>query len=662
MLLLVSMLLQAQGPEAASDPAYATLSSAYQALQSKQYDAAIELFLKAIGQAPGRAAIRKDLAYAYLKVGENEAARDQFAQAMSLDPADFHVALEYAYLCHDTGMKAAARRVFDRVRKTGDPPSRATAEQAFRNIDGPLAAGIERWTKALELVPASFSAHHELATLAEQRDDLELAARHYQRAWEILPARRQTLLDLGRTWKALNRVDEANAALLAAAWGSEPRAREAARELLPDRYPYVQEFRRTLELDSGNIDLRRELAFLLLAMDRQPEAEREFLIVLEKAPDDLLSCAQMGFLYLVRDEKSRAMPLLEKVLKSNDVSLANRVRAALKMPLLDAAGGAVSEDPKVMAERSLKSGYLKDALQYLHAAHRADPADGWVSLKLGSTYNILHLDQEASRWFSLARRSPDAAIAADADRSFRNLRAALKRFRTTLWLYPLYSSRWHDVFAYGQIKTEVKLGNLPFRPYVSLRLFGDTRLTTGGPIPQYLSESAGLFAVGVAARSWRGMTLWGEAGTAVSYVDRRPQSRTTADYRGGLSFGRGFGHGMGGESPGWFFETNADALYFSRFENDFLLYGQTRIGLTPPPLGSIETQLFWNNNLVRDAKGLDWANFIETGPGVRFRWQWMPRPLVFSVSGVRGYHLSSQYYRRADFLDVRAGFWYAITR
>jgi Tfp pilus assembly protein PilF len=124
LLLLVSTLAYAQPP----DPAYELLSKAYQYLQDKQYDEAIDLFLKGIEAAPDRPAIRKDLAYTYLKVGEPEAARDQFAAAMRLDHADFHVALEYAFLCNDTKMQTEARRVFDRIRKTGDAASRATAE------------------------------------------------------------------------------------------------------------------------------------------------------------------------------------------------------------------------------------------------------------------------------------------------------------------------------------------------------------------------------------------------------------------------------------------------------------------------------------------------------------------------------------------------------
>jgi Tfp pilus assembly protein PilF len=182
---LFSCALLAQSP----DPAYEPLAKAYEALRNRDYDTAIPMFLKGIEAAPGRAVLRKDLAYTYLKIGENVLARDQFRDAMRIEPADFHATLEYAFLCYETGQKAAARRIFDRVRKTGDPQSKATAERAFSNIDGPLAAGIQRWTGALAMGPDNFSAHYELAGLAEQRDELELAAEHYEKAWRLLPDR-----------------------------------------------------------------------------------------------------------------------------------------------------------------------------------------------------------------------------------------------------------------------------------------------------------------------------------------------------------------------------------------------------------------------------------------------------------------------------------------
>jgi hypothetical protein len=123
--------------------------------------------------------------------------------------------------------------VFDRIRKL-EGPTTATAEEAFQNIDVPLAAGIERWKNAIAMGGDNCSAPFELAILAEQRDELALAAEHYEKAPRILPDRRSVLVDLGHLWKAMGRTEDVTAALLAASRGGEPRAAEMARELLPD--------------------------------------------------------------------------------------------------------------------------------------------------------------------------------------------------------------------------------------------------------------------------------------------------------------------------------------------------------------------------------------------------------------------------------------------
>ncbi|MGH9666684.1 MAG: tetratricopeptide repeat protein, partial [Bryobacteraceae bacterium] len=440
----------------APDPAYPYLEKAYAALRAKSYDTAVEAFEQAIAKSPKRPDIHKNLAYTLLKIGENESARDHFAEAMRLDPSDTHVALEYAFLCYETKQQAVARRVFDRIRKTGDPASRATAEQAFQNIDGPLAEGIARWQKVVQIEPKNFSAHQELATLAERRDETALAAEHYEQAWHLRPDLRSLLLDLGRVWKELGRDSDANAALLAASRGAEPRVAEEARELLPSRYPYVYEFQRALEMDSKNVDLRRELAYLYLEMGRKDDAKLQFVTIVQQAPDDLLSAAQLGFLRLARKDTTGAMPLLDRVLKGADGELADRVRAALKLPQTferrsDTARPNVSIEAKVLAEKSIKAGYLKDALKYLKIAHESDPVDFSVMLKLGWTYNVLKEDGEAVKWFRLASKSPDPAIASEAAHAYKNLQPGLARFRTTFWMMPFFSTRWHDLFGYAQV-------------------------------------------------------------------------------------------------------------------------------------------------------------------------------------------------------------------
>ncbi|MEX2262116.1 MAG: tetratricopeptide repeat protein [Bryobacteraceae bacterium] len=651
----------------APDPAYDPLDKAYLALRQRDYDTAIGFFRKAVESAPDRASIRKDLAYAYLKIGEDENARLEFGEAARLDPADFHAALEYAFLSYESrenpfARKAEARRIFDRIRKDGDPSSRDAAGRAFENVDRPLREGIARWIDALTLAPSSFSGHYELASLAEQRDELALAAEHYEKAWRLLPERRRVLVDLGRVLLAAGKLEEANAALLAASRGSEPRAAEAARELLPERYPFLYEFERALELEPGNVELRRELAYLLLGMNRAQEAEREFLKLASES-NDLLSAAQLGFLYLDRNERDRALPLLEKVMQGSDAQLAARVKQALESSQTlrrreDLPPSPAQLGPKVMAEKSLKAGYLPDALRYLKMAHENDPNDESVMLKLGWAYNGLRDDAQAIAWFKQARNSTDTAIAAEATQAYRNLRPSLARVRFTAWMFPLYSSRWKDLFSFAQIKSEFKAGSLPFRPYLSARFIGDVRRTSSDAFRQYLSENSVILAAGVATRQWRGAMLWGEAGWAVNYLARRlGAARMVPDYRGGVSFARGFNLG---ESRA-FYETNADGVFVSRFGDDVLLIFQNRIGYTART-GGLETRFYWNGNLTADVRRQYWANFVETGPGIRFRWSGMPRGFYVSADFLRGVHtINRGNPRRPNFFDSRIGLWYAFT-
>jgi Tfp pilus assembly protein PilF len=658
----------------AADPAYALLDRAYKALKNKDYDGAAANFREALAVAPGRAAVHKDLAYTLLKVGENEAARDQFAEASRLDTKDFHAALEYAFLCYETKKPAEARRLFDRVRREGDPESRATAEQAFQNIDRGLAEGIARWQRAVELSPENFSGHEELARLAEQRDEMCLAAEHYEKAWRLRPDERRLLLDLGRTWKALGRAEDTQAALLAASRGAQPRVAESARALWPNRYPYVYEFRKALELDPENLELHRELAYLFLAMEDKAGAESEFEQIVARAPGDLLSTAQLGFLKLARKDMTGAGPLLDRVLRGDDEVLADRVRSALQVPKAlrprpeTATREQVGQEAKALAEKSLEKGYLKDALKYLKIAHENDPVDFSVMLKLGWAYNMLHDDAEALKWFSNARRSPDPAVAAEADHAWRNLRPEFERFRTTVWAFPMYSSRWHDLFAYAQAKVEMRLDKMPIRPYISIRFVGDAKGTTGPEaaiMPQYLSENSVIAALGIGTKVWHGLFGWFEAGEAMRYRHTEGSGFMVPDYRGGASFTRGFGHLLSGAGHGYFAESANDGVFVSHFDNDTLLYSQTRTGYTfraPENMGGFQAQVYWNWNATVDVKRQYWANYVETGPGIRMRVPSFPRHMLLSVDALRGSYLINEGNpRRPVFNDVRAGIWYAFT-
>jgi tetratricopeptide (TPR) repeat protein len=664
-------------PVPAVDSAYEPLTKAFDALRLHDYDAAIPFFRDAAALSPRRADIRKNLAYTLLKTGDSDSARDEFGEAVRLDPADFHAALEYAFLCFEAkddvpARKAEARRIFAKVRDSGDAESRSTADAAFHNIDDPLRSAIERWRQALADSTPTFSAHYELAQLAEQRDEFELASANYKSALRLIPERRAVLLELARVAKTqgdANGMESMIAALLAASRGPEPRTAELAREQLPARYPYVYEFRQALELDPGNEALHQELSYLLLRMSETGQASREDaeeeFSKLADLPDNYLPAAQLGLLYLEDHHTELAMPLLNRVLAHGNAATANRVRMALHMPLIVAeikeasiSAERSSLDPRVLGERSYQAGFMKDALRYFMLARDANPQDASIALKLGWTNNLLHDDVTALRWFNVAQQSADAAVATEAKRAYNNLKPERRRFRTTVWLYPLYSSRWSDLFGYGQVKTELRVKSVPLHPYASIRLAGDVRRTTGGPLPQNLSESAFITALGVATDTWRGATAWFEAGVASSYLTFAHWS----DYRGGISYARTHGAALGAEHAGWFLETTGDSVYISHFDEDLINYAQGRIGYTTT-LAGVPTQAFWSQNFTFDVKGQYWANFMETGPAFRIHPPGTPRPMWINVSALHGVYLrNGGNPGRPNFNDIRIGIWYAFTK
>lgn len=597
---------------------------AYTALRAGEYDRAIAEFREALRAEPERTAWRKDLAYTLLKVGEREEARDELALVLKEAPGEDRTALEYAFLCYETKREAEARRVFDRLRRaSAEPEVRRTAEEAFENVDRPLREGIARWKANVQAAPGVWSSHEELARLAEQRDELALAEQHYREAWRLRPEQRRLMLDLARVLGALGEDRQRAALLVAASRGSEARVAETAKELLKGRYPYAYEFAEALDFDPANAELRREYGYLLLELGRQDEALEQFRRLLLTAP--------------------------------GDATVRRQVESMTERP-----------DARVMGLRSLEKSYLPDAIRYFRIAHEEDPSDAEVMLGLGRAHNQSGNDAEALVWLDRARRSGKSFAAREAARDYRRLRSSSAGFQMTTWMLPFYSSRWSNGLLYGQVKGEWKPPRTRLRPYLSARLIADTQGDGGGaqqnPLyPAYLSETAVILGVGLRAPLARGLTAWGEAGQAISYLGRRKDAGLAIpDYRGGLAFLRGWGRGVAGR--GRLIETGADTVWLSRFQRNVLTYAQTRYGYGWAG-ESWHIQAYWNANVTADTRGEYWANFVETGPGLRARLPGMPRGLMLRADAVRGVMFRNRFNPLGpNFWDVRTGLWYAFSR
>lgn len=561
----------------------------YAALRAGEYDAAVAAFERALEADPGLRHVRKDLAYTLLRRGDREAARDHFDRLRREDPGDEQSALEYAFLCYETRRVQEARRVFHMLRLAAKQEGvRLTAEKAFENVDRPLREGIERWSEAVRRAPQQWSAHEELAQLAEMRDELALAAEHYELAWKLRPQKYELLLALARVWRELGREGKARAALATAWKHGSTRVGEQARELLQGEPPAAEE--------------------AVLAVPAPPRQETEAVL------------------------------------------------AAAPLPALE------------MGERSLAGSYLNDAYRYFRKAVEEEPDNGKAQYLLGVTANLLQRDEEALRWFAMARRSGDAVIAAKAQEGYLALKPKFSRTTTDVWAIPFYSSRWQGAFAYGQAKIQRRIRGLPVTPYLSLRFVGDSaggRQAAKALLPLYLSEKSVIAAAGVSRVLHPTTFAWFEAGRSWSYGEQRSyEERWRWDARGGVSLLKGWGRLLGGREAGLFHEVNLDGVYASRFRHNMLLYAQNRSGYTFAPLpGGTQAQVYAVWNVTSDWRGEYWGNFVEAGAGIRVMSPSLPQGMSWRAEFVRGAHLRNESNPWGpNYWDFRTGIWYARTK
>jgi Flp pilus assembly protein TadD len=609
--------------------------------------------------APQRASIHKELGYVYLRMGETEAAKQMFERAWDLDSGDERIALELAFLCHETQEEARAFELFRLLSASEDAEVRQTARTAFENVDGELRRAIERWSQAAEREPGNRSVQLELAALLEKHGEPAEAVARYLAGWSIPSEERpdEILLSLARARHAAGDEEGARGAWLLASRSADVRIAETARDHLPERFPYAAEFRGALALDASNTRLRRDLAYLLLQVNLREEALREFETIVAQDPEDLLAAAQLADFYLVRNNPAEAVRLLERAVQSSDPEVAERADQRLRQIREQQA-----RPHRELGEKSLNNSYLKDARRELLRAYEINPKDFSIALKLGVVHNLMREDRDAVRWFRIASQSSNPEVAAQARESYKNLEPQFQPVTTSVWSLPMFSSRYKDLFNYSQIKTEFNVDRLPFKPYLSLRFSGDVRRRTGGDTPQFLSENALVAGVGLRAEIHPRLIVWGEGGEAFHYLGKRPPGVPQAgpDYRGGVSWFHNRGATLGGGEPGRFLETNADAVYVSRFDNNAIAYVQLRPGYRLANRGPLKAQVFWNFNVTTDAKRLYWANFVETGPGLRLRVPGVSPPMDFSISFVRGVHLVNAYNpRRPNYFDLRVSLWYS---
>jgi Flp pilus assembly protein TadD len=562
----------------------------------------------------------------------------------------------------------------------GEDAARPPAGLAYQALqENKLDEAVSHFREAVRTAPTA-ALHKDLAYTLLRTGDRAEALASFEAALRLDPADERTSLEFAFLAFELQRPRDARRVfdrLRSSADAAVSQAAQTAFENI-DRplREGIARWQSAVAAAPDQWSAHEELARLAFRRDEFPLAESHFRTAFRLKPDRREILLELALSLRAAGQEREALACLWAISRAPEPRLAERARQLLparypyvyefddaiaidphnaalraeKQELLVAMGlrAAASPDAKTMGLQSLERSYLNDALRYLRIAQEEAPEDAEVALKLGYTLNLLKRDREALAAFDRARQlgNPEAA------RAYRSLRASSARFHLQAWALPVYSSRWQDLFAYGQVKGEWKAG--PVRPYLSLRINGDVRGSRPGAFgPLYLSENALIAAAGLGAPLPHSVYLWAEAGQSFSTRGSRP------DFRGGLSTLRYWKWARRA-----FHESALDAVFLSRFDNNLLTYSQNRTGfrLAASERG-LQVEAYLNTNLTLDARRQAWANFAEFGPGLKARWPGLPAGMSFRADFLRGVYTRNQGNIHApNFWDFRAGVWYALAR
>lgn len=343
-------------PTASQPDVAALMHNAEQALDRKDYAAAVDRLKLALQAAPDTIPAWFDLGYAYTGLRQNDEARAAYEQALELDPQLFEARLNLGILLLDMKDATAALSHLQKAAalKPADPRAHLYFGRALV-ANGQTAKAQSEFRETLQLDPKLAPAASDLGQVLLGQKEYAEAAAVFQRALALDPGRAEAELGEAYASEGLGQrpdaethfahylslqPDDAQARFhLAGLYLQEKRADQALAELqrleqqratvpgldaaMGDAYALrgdlaesEQHYRQAVAAAPGQADLHRALAETLLKEDKPAGAETEFRQSLQIDPRNVYALKGLASsLYLLK-RYSEAAPLVERLIQS----------------------------------------------------------------------------------------------------------------------------------------------------------------------------------------------------------------------------------------------------------------------------------------------------------------------------------------------------------
>lgn len=421
--------------------------------------------------------------------------------------------------------------------------------------------------------------------------------------------------------------------------GAEAASRAYQENVAKDFSAAIRDFQEALAENPANTQWRRDLAYAYVSAGSLSEAAKEFEALYRANTSDLRIALELGYLFQQLQRDDAAVEYFRSAEQSTDAEVSGRAREALT--------NLQAEQLRVKRQKGydlVAQGHRQEAISLFETIHREEPSDSSAALQLAYLYAAADQTAKARLLFDALRDSPDQQIAYQAAAALDVLRRDSKLWFGSVYLSPFYQSRFDNEINPLNAKVGLRLDRY-VQPYIGLRFSRDRR-SRSGTLPQIFSDNSAVLSLGLQIPIPRaGVTLYAEAGTAISLLSHPDRGRAIPDYRAGVLWFRGWGKSLVEDAhkvQNEFSQTGsayADFGFYSRYDNNGIGSLQLHHGVNLPTARTVPMQALATINIVKDTNGNFYNNVIEVGPHLRIVPLRQLVSLMLEVQYLRGFYL-----------------------
>ena len=310
--------------QAAIPAVWFNLGYAYNGLHEP--DEAVTAYQKALELAPDLFAGRLNLGILLMEKKQPQAALEHLQKAVALKPEHARAHLYYARALAQTGQPELALKEFQQVTRLD--PSMVIAQFEFGQLELQQkhpAEALAAFERALAADPKLVQADLGAALAAEAMNDTAQAVAHFEKYQASRPDDVETQFHLARLYLEQKQDEKARDTLesifrvkpdqpgLTAALGDV----NARLKKLPEAEKY---YRLAVIAQPGVVDLHRALGEILMKAQKYPEAEGEFRTALQLDPHNRDSAIGLASSLYLQKRYPEAIPILELLAKAPDAA------------------------------------------------------------------------------------------------------------------------------------------------------------------------------------------------------------------------------------------------------------------------------------------------------------------------------------------------------